>query len=61
MITSEYHSTVVLPKIEKPYPSILEFLNSYLFFFSFLASFFSLAVFNGFFFNAFFVSCDLDI
>ncbi len=28
MITSEYHSTVVLPKIEKPYPSILEFLKT---------------------------------
>jgi tRNA pseudouridine32 synthase/23S rRNA pseudouridine746 synthase len=24
---SEYHSTVVLPKIEKPYPSILDFLT----------------------------------
>ena len=28
MITSKYHSTVVLPKIEKPYPSILEFLKT---------------------------------
>ncbi|MCK5837486.1 MAG: hypothetical protein KAH09_09490, partial [Desulfobacula sp.] len=24
---SEYHSTVILPKIEKPYPSILDFLT----------------------------------
>ena len=37
-------------------------LPGYLFFFfSFLASFFSLAVFCGFFFAAFFVSCDLDM
>ncbi len=28
MITSEYHSTVVLPKSEKPYPSILAFLST---------------------------------
>lgn len=28
MITSEYHSTVVLPKIERPYPSILEFFKT---------------------------------
>ena len=27
MITSEYRSTVVLPKMEKPYPSILEFFK----------------------------------
>ena len=28
MVMSEYHSTVVLPKIEKPYPSILDFLTN---------------------------------
>ncbi len=28
MVISEYHSTVVLPKIEKPYPSILDFLTN---------------------------------
>jgi tRNA pseudouridine32 synthase/23S rRNA pseudouridine746 synthase len=27
MVISEYHSIVVMPKIEKPYPSILEFLT----------------------------------
>lgn len=27
MVISDYHSTVVMPKIEKPYPSILEFLT----------------------------------
>ncbi len=26
MVISEYHSTVTMPKIEKPYPSILDFL-----------------------------------
>lgn len=28
MAISEYHSTVVLPEIEKPYPSILDFLTN---------------------------------
>lgn len=28
MVMSEYHSTVLLPKIEKPYPSILDFLTN---------------------------------
>jgi tRNA pseudouridine32 synthase / 23S rRNA pseudouridine746 synthase len=27
MVISKYHSTVVMPKIEKPYPSILDFLT----------------------------------
>ncbi|MBU1340679.1 MAG: pseudouridine synthase [Proteobacteria bacterium] len=27
MVISEYHSTVIMPKMEKPYPSILDFLT----------------------------------
>jgi hypothetical protein len=43
-------------------PPVDNLLPSYLFFFfSRLASFFSLADFSGFFFSVFFVSCDLDM
>jgi hypothetical protein len=43
-------------------PPVDKLLPGYLFFFfSCLASFFSLAVFCGFFFWVFFVSCDLDM